>query len=246
MKFISISKLLAVFVLFATLGLAITTHAQSYYYGTSTSYPPVWSDLGPSYDRFASGCYQDCSYSPSPYYQSWNNNFYYSNTSTRDIWVYPRLNYQPYYSSYYPSTTYYPTYSYADVSTNDDSDDEPRVTTSSVTTIGDDKATLRGSVDMGDFHNGIVFFVYGQDEDAIDDVDDDYDSYADVDDDEEENDFMIIRVDNDLDDDDSYNEEVDELEAGETYYVRLCVEYDDDDDDKVLMCGSTRDFETDN
>jgi len=162
---------------FLQLGLAITTHAQSYYYGTSTSYPPVWSDLGPSYDRFASGCYQDCSYSPSPYYQSWNNNFYYSNTSTRDIWVYSRLNYQPYYSSYYPSTTY----SYADVSTNDDSDDEPRLTTSSVTSIGDD---------------------------------------------------------------DSYNEEVDELEADETYYVRLCVEYDDDD--KVLMCGSTRDFETDN
>ena len=98
---------------------------------------------------------------------------------------------------------------------------------------------------MNDFDDGIVFFVYGQDEDMIEDVEDDYSEYDDVRDDEEDDDFEVVRVDKDLDDDDSYEEEIDNLEEGEDYYFIICVEYQDNNNDETLECGDVEDFETD-
>jgi len=124
-------------------------------------------------------------------------------------------------------------------------DDEPRAITLTPRDVEEDSVELRGEVDMNDFRNGIVFFVYGQDEDMIEDVEDDYDEYDDVRDDEENDDFEVVRVDNDLDGDDRYDEEVNNLEEDEDYYYIICVEYEDDDNDETLECGSVRDFETD-
>lgn len=143
-----------------------------------------------------------------------------------------------------PGYTYTP--SYGTTSSNSSNNDErPDVDTDSARDVEDDSAELRGDVDMNDFNNGIVFFVYGQDEDMIEDVEDDYDEYDDVRDDEESDDFEVVRVDRDLDSDDSYDEEVTGLEEDEDYYFIICVEYEDEDNDQRLECGDVEDFETD-
>lgn len=122
-------------------------------------------------------------------------------------------------------------------------DDEPDVTTNSATSIGSDDATLRGEVDMNDFNNGVVFFVYGEDENQIDDVEDDYDTYSEVD--EDGDDLQKVRVDSDLDGRQTYTRRVSNLDGNTDIYFAICVEYEDEDDDDVLKCGTTRNFETD-
>jgi len=122
-------------------------------------------------------------------------------------------------------------------------DNEPTVTTSLPTNIGDNEADLRGSVNMNDFNNGEVFFVYGEDEDQVADVEDDFDSYRDVD--EDGDDLQKVLVDSDLDSRDSYVEEVDSLDSDTRHYFSICVGYEDEDDDEVLKCGSVRSFTTD-
>lgn len=126
---------------------------------------------------------------------------------------------------------------------NDDYDDEPRVTTRSAFDIDEDSARFEGSVDMNDFRNGEVFFVYGEDEDDIEDVADDYDSYRDVD--EDGDDLQKFRIDSDLDNDSDYEIRVDGLDDDTDYFFVLCVGYEDEDDDDVLECSSVREFTTD-
>lgn len=132
--------------------------------------------------------------------------------------------------------------SYSNFSSNNGN--EPDVDTRLARDIEDDSAELRGSIDMNDFRNGIVFFVYGQDENMIEDVEDDYNEYNDVKDDEENDDFEVIRIDRDLDGYGSYNEDVTNLEDDEEYFFVLCVEYEDDDNDETLECGDLENFET--
>ncbi len=122
-------------------------------------------------------------------------------------------------------------------------DDEPEVDTLSARDIEDDSAELRGEVDMNDFNNGIVFFVYGEDENDVEDVADE-DAYNDVD--ENGDDLQKIKVDNDLDGDADYDAQVTGLDDDTDYYFRICVEYEDEDDDEVLECGDIEEFTTDN
>jgi len=121
--------------------------------------------------------------------------------------------------------------------------DEPSVTTQSATNVRDDSVELRGYVDMNDFNNGEVFFVYGEDENQVQDVEDDFDSYLDVD--EDGDDLQKVRVDRDLDDQASYQTEVSFLNDNTRHYFTICVGYEDEDDDQVLKCGSVRSFTTD-
>lgn len=125
----------------------------------------------------------------------------------------------------------------------DDNDDDVEAETFSARDIERNEAELRGEVDMNDFRNGIVFFVYGEDEDDVDDVDRE-DSYNDVD--ERGDDLQKVRVDSDLDDKEDYERTVRNLDANTRHYFRICVEYEDEDDDERLECGSVEDFETDN
>lgn len=119
----------------------------------------------------------------------------------------------------------------------DTDDDTPLATTLSARDITDDSAELRGTVDMQDFENGIVFFVYGTDEDDIDDVGD-YDTYEEIA--VSGDDIMKVRVDTDLDETESYTEDIDDLDDETRYYYRIGVEYENEDGDDELILGTVR------
>lgn len=130
---------------------------------------------------------------------------------------------------------------------DDDNDDEdnPSVETGDADDITDDSAEISGEVDMNDFENGLVFFVYGEDEDMISDVEDDNDTYEDID--QDGLDLRKYRVDSDLDGQDDYTYQISEtLEEDTEYFFSICVEYEDEDDDETLACGDVESFETDN
>lgn len=129
-----------------------------------------------------------------------------------------------------------------DGDSNDDDDEEPVVTTRSATDIDDESAELRGTVDMNDFDNGIAFFVYGEDEDAVYDAESDFDSYDDVD--EDGDNLQKVLIDTDVDDIEDVSEHVSGLDDNTDIFFSLCVEYDDADDDSTLSCGAVREFKT--
>ncbi len=135
------------------------------------------------------------------------------------------------------------TYVIGEPRSGNSSDDEPEVETETARYVSKYTAELRGNVDMNDFRNGEVFFVYGQDESQIEDVEDDYDSYRDVD--EDGKDLQKIRVDSDLDGDEDYIKNISGLEDNEDYYYQICVGFEDEDGDDVLTCGGVEDFSTD-
>ncbi len=122
-------------------------------------------------------------------------------------------------------------------------DDEPDADTGRAYNIGAYRASFDGEVDMNDFRNGKVFFAYGEDEDQIEDIADDYDEYRDID--EDGDDLQLIIVDNDLDNDRSYDAYVTGLNRDTRYYFTICVEFEDEDDDSKIICGDVEDFETD-
>jgi len=127
---------------------------------------------------------------------------------------------------------------------NNNNGDEPDVETGDADNVTDDSVELNGEIDMNDFENGIVFFVYGEDEDQIDDVESDYDTYSDVD--ENGDNLQKVKVDSDLDGSSDYSLDIDGLDNDTEYFYSICVEYEDEDDDDTLACGSTESFETDN
>lgn len=126
---------------------------------------------------------------------------------------------------------------------NGSRDEEPNVDTDGVDDVTDDSARLYGSVDMNDYRNGIVFFVWGEDEDQVEDVDRDYDQYSDVD--EDGDDLQKQRMDSDLDGRSDYELQLYGLDDNSQIYYRLCVEYEDENDDETVTCGSVEDFRTD-
>jgi len=128
---------------------------------------------------------------------------------------------------------------------NNNGDDEPEADTGDATSVTDDSARIHGEVDMNDFNNGLVFFVYGEDEDQVDEIADEYDEYTDVD--EDGDDLQKIKVDSDLDDNNAdYTAFFNGLDNDTDIYYSICVEYEDEDDDLVILCGGTEDFTTDN
>lgn len=123
-------------------------------------------------------------------------------------------------------------------------DDEPEVETDSAKNVEHDEAELRGSVDMMDFEDGEVFFVYGTDEDDIEDVEDDFDSYRDVDEDGDK--LMKVRVDSSFDGDDDFEETVTGLDEDTDYFFQICVGFEDEDGDDMIICGGVDEFTTEN
>ncbi len=117
----------------------------------------------------------------------------------------------------------------------------PDVETDSATDIDDDSAELRGDVDMNDYDGGRVFFVWGQDEDDVEDVEEE-DSYSDID--ESGDDLQKESVDNDFDGNDSFELNIYNLDDNTDYYFRICVEYEDNGNNDTLECGDVEDFET--
>ncbi len=129
-------------------------------------------------------------------------------------------------------------------SDDDDTDDDtPSVTTDNADDVQNDSAVLTGDIDMNDFENGYVFFVYGEDESAVEDAADESE-YGDIDTDGD--DLRKVVVESNFDDDDSFEETVTGLNDDTDYFFRLCVQYDDEDDDATLECGDVEDFTTEN
>lgn len=122
-------------------------------------------------------------------------------------------------------------------------DEEPEVDTFRARDINEDSAELGGEVDMNDYRNGRVFFVYGEDEDQVADIEYDYDEYRDID--EDGDDLQKLSVDSDLDGDAEYEGYIWGLDDDTEHYYQICVEFEDDDDDSVIICGGVEEFETD-
>ena len=125
---------------------------------------------------------------------------------------------------------------------------QPQADTQGPDNVDEDSAELNGRIEMNDVNNGIVFFVYGQDEDRIADVAFDYNTYDQVESDEDNDDFMVTLVDPDNDDDGwrNYDKNVYSLDANERYYYQICVEYVNESGNDDLECGGVEDFRTDN
>lgn len=137
----------------------------------------------------------------------------------------------------------------ADDDSNDDDDDDddnndenPDVETNEADDISDDEAEISGDVDMNDLENGLVFFVWGEDEDQVSDIEDDFDTYDDVDEDGE--DLQKLLADSDHDGSAEFIADLSGLDDDTEYFFNLCVEYEDEDDDDTIMCGSVESFTT--
>jgi hypothetical protein len=125
----------------------------------------------------------------------------------------------------------------------DDSDEEtPNVVTRSPADITDETAIVRGRVEMEDFDNGIVFFVYGTDENKILDVDDDFDTFEEIT--ETSSLLKKVEVEDDLDGNASYEYEVKNLSTDTQYHYRIGVQYEDENGDDTLELGDLRSFRT--
>lgn len=131
---------------------------------------------------------------------------------------------------------------------NDDNggDDEPEADTENPDNVEEDSAELKGSIRMNDYNNGEVFFVYGQDENRIEDVESDYDEYDDVQNDEDSDDFEVVLLESNHDEDDweDFEEEVSSLEENERYYYQICVGYNNGGNDEIT-CGGVEEFDLD-
>ena len=121
-----------------------------------------------------------------------------------------------------------------------DDDEKPEVETGDAKRVDDDSAELHGKVDMNDFEDGLVFMVYGEDEDAVEDVEDE-DSYRDID--EDGDDLQKVQLFSSIDGSRSFWVSIFGLDEDTEYFYRACVEYEDDD--QTLECGSIESFTTD-
>lgn len=119
----------------------------------------------------------------------------------------------------------------------------PFLETREVENITEDEAEIHGYVDMNDYDNGKVFFVYGEDESDVEDADDDYDRYVEID--ERGDDLQKTSLDGDLDGSSHFQETITGLDANTRIYYSICVEFDDSDNDPQIMCGATESFRTD-
>lgn len=82
-----------------------------------------------------------------------------------------------------------------------------------------------------------------EDEDQVRDIEDDYDTYSEVD--EDGDDLQKVLIDTGLDDRSSYHEDVFGLNDDTEYFFSICVEFEDEDNDDKIICGGVEDFETD-
>jgi hypothetical protein len=129
-----------------------------------------------------------------------------------------------------------------DDDSNDD-EDMPEVDNLDANDISEDGAELEGSVDMNDFEDGYVFFVYSEDEDQIDDIANDYDTYSEVE--EDGDNLQKIAVDSSADGEKTYWATMNGLDDDTEIFYTLCVAFEDEDGDEMIICGDTESFTTD-
>ncbi len=128
-----------------------------------------------------------------------------------------------------------------DNGTNDE--DMPVIDDLDANDISTSYVELEGSLDMNDFEDGYVFFVYGEDEDQVDDIASDYDTYSAID--EDGDNLQKIAVDSNADGEKSYWASIGGLNDDTEIFYTLCVAFEDEDGDDVIVCGDTESFTTD-
>jgi len=139
----------------------------------------------------------------------------------------------------------------ADNEWNDDDDDDkdlrngrrPEVETLGARNIRTSSAEVRGEVDMNNFENGYVFLVYGEDEDMVDEITDEYDEYDDID--TAEDDLQKTAIYSGLNTSRSFWIGIGGLDEDTDIYYTYCVAYEDSDEDESITCGDTESFTTD-
>ena len=130
-----------------------------------------------------------------------------------------------------------------DFETSNSSFDEPEVETHSGSNFTSYSALLEGELnDIGDADEVDAFFVLSGDDEFIDDIEDDYDSYGQI----PSNSNLRKIYATDLDDDDDFEKTIFGLMPNGTYYFRACVQFEDGNEDEKLVCGDIEDFETSN
>lgn len=123
-------------------------------------------------------------------------------------------------------------------------DEKPKVTTKNVTNITRHSATIAGEVDMNDFRDGVVFFIYGEDRSEIDQVKTRYTTYNEI---RERGDRrQKVLLDNNFDRYKSFTTQINYLDLHTKYYYAIGVAYEDINGDDVILMGYTRYFSTKN
>lgn len=117
----------------------------------------------------------------------------------------------------------------------------PTISTQPAVDIQSDSATLEGNYRRNDASNTVAFFVYGESESAVREVEDIYEDYQEVE--EQDEDLQKKRVEVNIADRGEYSRTVDDLERDTEYFFSLCIAYDDDEA-MGIKCGSTRSFDT--
>lgn len=232
------------FSIFALVGVvAFASSAQAY---NPTPYCSYYVPCGTQINSY-SGYYYPDNYDPywMAYTPSYQQSYTYNNPEP--YWYYGSQAYT--YDNYYYGNNYSANaYGFYGQSSSQnyrrDNDDKPRVNTDSARSVNYHSAELRGEVDMRDAENGRAFFVYGEDRNDVEDVEDE-DEYSDVD--ENGDDLQKVLVDSNLDDGDEedYERTVYGLDNDTRIYFRLCVEFEDEDGDEKLECGDVENFRTD-
>jgi len=121
-------------------------------------------------------------------------------------------------------------------------DEAPKLKINRAQDVGLHSATISGSVDMNDFRNATVFFVYGEDRDEIRDIEDEYSRYSRIK--ERGDDLQKVRVDSDLDRFDEYNIDISDIDLDTRHYYAIGIEYENEDDDDVIVLSSIKYFTT--
>jgi hypothetical protein len=126
---------------------------------------------------------------------------------------------------------------------HDSNDDRPDVETLGASSVRTSSAEVRGEVDMNDFEDGYVFLVYGEDEDMVVEIADEYDEYGDID--TNGDNLQKTGIYSGLDDYRTFWTSISGLDEDTEIYYAYCVEYEDEDNDETIICGDTESFTTD-
>jgi hypothetical protein len=114
-------------------------------------------------------------------------------------------------------------------------DQKPTAKTLRYESVGIHSATLVGEVDMNDFKDGIVFFVYGEERDDIREVANRYDEYRDIK--ERGDDRQKKLIDDNFDRYKKLSTTVTDLDENTTHYYAIGVEFENEDGDEELVIG---------
>jgi hypothetical protein len=126
----------------------------------------------------------------------------------------------------------------------DDNDSErPDIETLSARNVSGTGAQLRGEVDMQDFSNGTVFFVYGTSRTLIEDVEDETNGYDGIEEDGKR--LQKFEMDSSFDDSALFMATISGLSRDTVYYYSIGVEYRNDNNRREVHIGSVESFRTD-